>query len=150
MSTTPWAMIEAEVYDRLNNLASTSIAMADTAYRTIPKTDAEVGDEAFPKTAIREAIVDVVMEVISFLCQTEGDPRRQQYRQTANVAHLGSMPSAMGPYGSITFDGRPMVPRPASIVAQRADNPGGIYQVDVYFYAIDGNTLFATQSPCVS
>ena len=37
MSTTPWAMIEAEVYDRLNNLASTSIAMADTAYRTIPK-----------------------------------------------------------------------------------------------------------------
>ncbi len=145
---TPWAFIESETYNRLNNLASTSIATADAAYRTIPKTDTQVGDEAFPKTAIREAIVDVILEVISFICSTEGDPRRAQYRLTASVAHGGLLPSGMGPYGAVSFGNRPMVPRAASIVAQRAANPNSMYSVGVYFFAIDGDTFYATQSPC--
>lgn len=147
-STTPYAFIEAETLARINALLSLSSAAGDTVYRTIPKVDANFDDQAFNKTNVRVAIMDVILELVSFICQTEGDPRRQQYKLEASVAHYGTLPSSMGPYGDIFYGQRQMVPRAASLVDQRAANPGNMYAVDVYFMAIDGTKLHCTKSPC--
>jgi hypothetical protein len=134
------------VISRVGALLADSESGAETNYRVVPKTNAEMGDAAFNRSAIRDEIVGVTLEVISFICQDEGDPRRIPFRLTTNVLPGGTLPSSMGPYGAITdaATGRPLVPRSASEIQERVTNADNLWTVPVFFFAIDGAKLFHT------
>jgi hypothetical protein len=147
--STPWPFLEAEVLHRLNSLQSLSPADHVTSYETIPKTTTVADDTAFALTSVREAIVDTVMEVIAYICQTDGDPRRQRYKLTASVAHGGESPNSMGPYGAV-FDpatGRPLEPRSATEIGEiraNVNNAFGNPPPAFFYMAIDGQKLYHT------
>lgn len=147
--STPWVFIEAEVQHRLNDLKSDSPADHVSSYETVPKTTTVADDAAFALTSVRAAIVDTVMEVIGYVCKTDGDPRRQLYKLVSSVAHGGELPSSMGPYGAI-FDpatGRSLEDRSATEIQDIRDNVNFAYgnPPPAFFYkAIDGQKLYHT------
>jgi len=148
--STPFVFIESEVASRLAALKADDEPTGETNYRVIPKTNNEMDDGAFNRSAVRTAIVDTCIEIVGFICKTEGDPRRQQYRLTTTVAHGGQLPSAMGPYGAVydAVTGRSLVERSASdIFDVRGQQSGGLLDgLNFYFYATDGTILYHTLS----
>lgn len=147
--STGWIQIEAETLHRINSLKSDSPADAVASYELVPKTTTIADDAAFALTSVREAIVDTVMEVIGYICQTDGDPRRQQYKLTASIAHGGELPTSMGPYGAI-FDpvtGRTLEPRSATEIGETRANPNNAFGVTppaFFYYALDGQKIYHT------
>ncbi len=146
----PWLEIERQVFATLNALAGNSESDRETVYvQASVLLSAQVGDEAFFRSKVRDQIVEAHQQVIRFICLTDGHPRRSLYRQTASVPHLGTLPSAMGPYGDFTVAGTVKL-KPhtsASEVDEILRDPGALHGVEVYYYAIDGNTLHATITP---
>lgn len=140
-------MVEAETLQRLGSLEAGTPQLAENRFVAIPKVIDEDDDSAFPRTAVREAIVMTVIEVIGILCRTEGEPRRSDYKIVSLVAHGGDMPTSMGPYGAI-YDGsnnRSLTERSAQDIAEnRQMIIDGILPAGAggYYYALDGDKIY--------
>lgn len=143
---TPWIVIENLVISRIGSLKADSEADAEINYQVVPKTNNEMGDAAFNRSAIRDEILNVTVEVVAAICRNEGDTRRIAFRQAAIIPHRGGVPSSMGPYGRVmdVDSFRSMVPRSANEVTERAENADGFWSHPVYYYAIDGVTMYHT------
>lgn len=149
----PWLVIERQVYATLNSLGGNSESDRETVYtQTSALTTTQVGDEGFFRSKIRDAIVEAHQQTIRFICLTDGHPRRVLYRQTASVAHLANLPSAMGPFGdfTVTVSATTHKLKPhlsPNEVDEIVNDSGSRNGVDLFYYAIDGNVLHATQTP---
>lgn len=149
----PWLEIERQVLADLNVLGGNSESDRETIYQqTSALSTAQIGDEAFFRTKVRDQIVEAHQQTIRFICLADGHPRRVLYRQTASVAHLGTLPSSMGPYGDFTctFNSEPRKLKPHLSASEIDDIQNDLLSrngVDQFYYAIDGHTLHATQTP---
>jgi len=149
----PWLEIERQVYATLNALGGNQESDRETIYtQTSALTNAQVGDEGFFRAKVRDAIVEAHQQTVRFICLTDGHPRRLLYRQTASVAHLGNLPSAMGPYGDFTATvsgvTRKLKPHlSANEVDEALRDAASLNGVEVYYYAIDGGVLHSTVTP---
>lgn len=149
----PWLVIERQVLSGLNSLGGNSESDRETIYtQTSALTTTQIGDEGFFRSKIRDAIVEAHQQTIRFICLTDGHPRRVLYRQTASVAHLANLPSAMGPFGdfTVTVSATTHKLKPhlsPNEVDEIVKDSGSRNGVDLFYYAIDGNVLHATQSP---
>lgn len=149
----PWLDIERQVYATLNALGGNSESDRQTIYtQSGVLTSTQVGDEGFFRAKVWDAIVEAHQQTIRFICLADGHPRRVLYRSTTSVAHLGNLPSAMGPFGdftatvnAVTYKLRPHLS--ATEVDEIANDSGSRNGVDLFYYAIDGNVLHATQTP---
>lgn len=149
----PWLEIERQVYATMNALAGNSESDREAAFTaTSALTSGQIGDQGFFRSKVREAIVEAHQQTIRFICLTDGHPRRVLYRQTTSVAHLGLLPSSMGPYGdfTVTSSGSPVKLKPHLSVNEidevLRDNASlnGTLQ---FYYAIDGTVLHSTITP---
>lgn len=149
----PWLEIERQVYSTLNALGGNQESDRQTVYtQTGALATAQIGDEGFFRAKVWDAIVEAHQQTIRFICLTDGHPRRVLYRTTASVAHLGNLPSSMGPYGDFTVTHnaatRKLKPhQSANEVDEIVNDPGSRNGVDIFYYAIDGNVLHATITP---
>lgn len=149
----PWLEIERQVYATLNALAGNQESDRETIYtQTSVLTNTQIGDEGFFRSKVRDAIVEAHQQTIRFICLTDGHPRRVQYRQTASVAHLGNLPSAMGPFGDFTVTVSAVTHKlkphlSANEIDEILRDSASLNGITVYYYAIDGNVLHSTITP---
>jgi hypothetical protein len=146
-NSTPWTTIEAQVFQRLGSLKSSTSPTAETRFKQVPKVADLDDDAAYPPISVRQMIVDTVVEVIGFICKTEGDPRRSHYKIIATLANGDLLPTSMGPYGAIYDPAtkRSLVERSASDIADilEAKALGAIPTASkFYFYAMDGDKIY--------
>lgn len=151
----PWLDIERQVLANLNVIGGNSESDRETIYtQTSVLTNAQIDDEGFFRAKVRDQIVEAHQQVIRFICLTDGHPRRVLYRQTASVAHLGNLPSSMGPFGEFRATITPLSAvgtlRPhlsATEVDEIARDLNVHLGAPMPYYAIDGNVLHSVYSP---
>jgi hypothetical protein len=142
-------MIEAQVFQRLGTLKGTTAVTSEARFKQVPKTADADDDAAFSPISVRLMIVDVTLELISYICKTEGDPRRIHYQLTASLNNGDGLPASMGPYGA-AFDpitGTSMVERSATDIFDilKSKSIGAIpASSEFYFYAMDGSRVYHT------
>lgn len=144
--STPWPVIENMVLSRIAALKASDEVEGETNYLAIPKTNTQMEDAAFNRSAVRDMILDVTIEVVGFICKNEGDPRRINFAVLILLSNGATVPSSMGPYGNIAdnLTGRALVRRSVAEVTERVANPGSLWSEPVYFFAIDGITIYHT------
>jgi hypothetical protein len=152
---TPWPFLESETLHRINDLgAGGNPGDHNISYSTVPKIiNTHIDDAGWAPAGIQEIIVDTVIEIISLICKTDGDPRRDAYRLTSTVAHGGTLPTSLGPFGAI-YDAAggvnyPMEPRTAREIAEIRENVNNVFgsPPPVFrYYCIDGEVIYHTLS----
>lgn len=151
MGTISLQSIESKVLTQLNAHESTSATSAETLYQkiTAKSSATDIGDEAFFLSRVRDAILDAEHQVIRFICQTEGHPRRTQWRNTTSLAltnNAVALPTAFA-YGRFSASNRELDERSPSEVDAMIRDTAYLNGVAIYYYAKSGNTLIATTSP---
>jgi hypothetical protein len=146
MATT-WQALESQVLTLLNAQEAVSVSGVETIYQaTAAKTDADIGDQVFFLSRIRDAIVDAHQQVIRFICLTEGHPRRGAFRSVVSVAHRDALPDALA-YGAFYYSTNELTERAAEEVDAIRRDTASLNGVEVYYYAKSGNVLLATVTP---
>lgn len=141
--------IEAAVAQLLNALKAGTVSSAETSYRAVPKLpDEHLTDAAFPPTAVRQAIVEAVMTIASFLCAQESNPLRTAFRLVQAVTHNSALWESLGGVGHVYDSGSGQAytrVQPEDVTRFRYDFNDAL-NVPVYEYALSGNTILLTRS----
>lgn len=142
--------VERGVYGFLTSFKSDNVADAELHFRsTILINDSDIVNAMYPPTLVHKVILDLERVMCLAICQTEGHPRRVNFRVETDKTHLDALPSSVGGIGSVyTADGKYLLRREPDIVMQLRNPNGVLVSLPTYekeeFWAWDGGKFYCT------
>lgn len=141
---------------RANALVGAQAATLETTYATAVLTSTNFKSADFPFSSFRDAILQAEQDFVNAVAFTGQHPFRRNIAATSAAVTSGStLPTqssgsipAVGIFGAIldASDGLPLVEMPLDVILRRNRNANSHYVVPVYYYKIDGNTVFHTRT----
>lgn len=143
---------------RINAVLATTTAAMETAYTTSPLTSTQVGSPIFPFTAVVDTLLMAEARFVNVIANSSHPYRSYLRGLTSSVANETAMPTTtsgtvpiVGIPGSVydATDGTPCVQRPLQEVLIRSRNSGSFFRAPVYWYQINGETVYHTRTNVV-
>lgn len=147
--------VERGVYAFLTSFKSDSVADAETHFRaTTLVNDTDIVNAMYPPTLVHKVILDLERVICLAICQTEGHPRRVNFRVETDKTHLDALPSSVGGIGSVfTTGGEYLLRREPDVVMQLRNADGIIESLPTYtkrnYWAFDGGKFYCTVAGAV-
>ena len=144
---------------RANALIGSQVATLETTYATATLTNANFKSADFPFTSFRDAILQAEQEFCMAVAMTGNHLWRRHVGGTfvvagdkAQIATTAASKAIIGIYGAVNalVDGIACVEMPLDVITRYRRNVSGLYLTPVYYYKIDGNTMYCTPAAGVT
>jgi hypothetical protein len=142
----------------VNALTGATPATLQTTYATIPLTSANFQSSIFPFLALKDKMIDGEAELITTVASTGDHPYRSALiTQTANLPY-GSLVKTnaagvpvIGIFGDVrdVATSQPLTKNELRQVQDRVVNPGGMWLIPVWWYALSDRRLYHTVANAV-
>ena len=140
----------------VNSFANaTSPVDLETAYSSFPLVDANFGSSILPFTSLKDKMLNAEALIITQATSTGEHPYRGLLlTQTAPLAYGDLIPTTaagvkiIGIRGAIrdSASGEPCTRNELEQIRARVINPGGMYLIEVFWYAIDDERIYHTRT----